>query len=105
MHGGGRGSRWVPDARLLTPSKRYRGTHKGHRGSIKREAASAMRLIHRYLLATVLMVAAGGAWAQTRDDRYSGVTGTIPRAAIASPAGGPAWSGEAGSARRPPLHA
>jgi hypothetical protein len=49
-----------------------------------------MRLIHRYLLATVLMVAAGGAaMAQTRDDRFSGVTETIPPAAIASSAGGP----------------
>src|ERR1017187_4235932 len=65
-----------------------------------------MRLIHRYLLAAVLMVAAGAAaMAQTRDDRYSGVTGTIPPAAVASPAGGPDWSGESGSSGDPRMTA
>jgi lytic murein transglycosylase len=64
-----------------------------------------MRLIHRYLLTAVLMAAAGGAMAQTRDDRYSGVTGTIPPAAIALPAGGPDWSGESGSSGDPRMTA
>src|SRR5450755_668618 len=65
-----------------------------------------MRLIHRYLLATVLMVAAGAPpIAQTRDDRYSGVTGTIRPAAIASPAGAPDWSGESGSSGDPRMTA
>src|ERR1035441_5710650 len=51
-----------------------------------------MRLIHRYLLAAVLMVAAGAA-------------GTPPPAAIASPAGGPDWSGESGSSGDPRMTA
>ncbi len=73
---------------------------------MKRQAASAMRLVHRHLLAAVLLVAAGGiATAQTRDGRYSGPTGTIPPAAMAAPASGPAWSGESGASGDPRMTA
>ena len=65
-----------------------------------------MRLIHRYVLAAaVTAITCSGATAQLRDDRYPGVTGTIPPAAIASPAGGPAWSGESGSSGDPRMTA
>ena len=65
-----------------------------------------MRLIHRHLLAAILVVAAGGAvTAQTRDGRYAGPTGAIPPAAIAAPAGGPAWSGESGGSGDPRMTA
>ena len=65
-----------------------------------------MRLIHRYLLAAaVTAMAHCAASAQVRDDRYSGVTGSIPPAAIASPAGGPDWSGESGSSGDPRMTA
>jgi lytic murein transglycosylase len=73
---------------------------------MKREAASAMRVIHCHLLAAILLVAAGGAvTAQTRDGRYAGPTGAIPLAAIAAPAGGPAWSGESGASGDPRMTA
>ncbi len=43
-----------------------------------------MRKTKPYLLAAVLLAAASAAaTAQPRDDRYSGVTGTIPPAAVA----------------------
>src|SRR5512141_2804113 len=65
-----------------------------------------MRLIHRYVMAAaVTAIACCGASAQVRDDRYSGVTGTIPPAAMASPAGAPAWSGESGSSGDPHMTA
>ena len=65
-----------------------------------------MRLIHRYLLAAVLMAAAGGAaTAQSRDDRYPNVTGTIPPVAIAPSAGEPGWSGESGASGDPQMTA
>ena len=48
---------------------------------------------------------AAAASAQVRDDRYPGVTGTIPPAAVASPAGGPAWSGESGASGDPRMTA
>jgi hypothetical protein len=73
---------------------------------MKREAASAMRVIHRHLLAAILVVAAGGTvTAQTRDGRYGGPTGAIPPAAIAAPTGGPAWSGESGGSGDPRMTA
>ncbi len=73
---------------------------------MKRAAASAMRLIPRYLLAAVLLASAGAAAvAQTRDGRYSGATGAIPPAAMASPAAGPDWSGESGSSGDPRMTA
>jgi membrane-bound lytic murein transglycosylase B len=73
---------------------------------MKREAASAMRLIHRHLLAAILVEAAGGAVAaQTRDGRDAGPTGAIPPAAIAAPAGGPSWSGESGGSGDPRMTA
>ena len=65
-----------------------------------------MRLIDRYVLAAAVMaITCCGATAQVRDDRYPGVTGSIPPAAIASPAGGPAWSGESGSSGDPRMTA
>jgi membrane-bound lytic murein transglycosylase B len=65
-----------------------------------------MRLFHRCHLAVVLIVATGGAaMAQSRDARYPGVTGSIPPAAVASPAGGPGWSGESGSSGDPRMTA
>lgn len=65
-----------------------------------------MRLIHRYLLAAaVTAMAHCAASAQVRDDRFPGVTGSIPPAAMASPAGGPAWSGESGSSGDPRMTA
>jgi lytic murein transglycosylase len=65
-----------------------------------------MRLIHRYIMAAaVTAIACSGASAQGRNDRSSGVTGTIPPAPMASPAGGPAWSGESGSSGDPQMTA
>jgi lytic murein transglycosylase len=65
-----------------------------------------MRLIRRYVLAAaVTAITCSGATAQLRDDRYPGVTGSIPPAAIASPASGPAWSGESGSSGDPRMTA
>ena len=65
-----------------------------------------MRLIHRHLLAAILVAAAGGAvTAQTRDGRDAGPTGAIPPAAIAAPAGGPVWSGESGGSGDPRMTA
>ena len=65
-----------------------------------------MRLIHRYVLAAAVMaITCSGATAQVRDGRYPGVTGSIPPAAIASPAGGSAWSGESGSSGDPRMTA
>jgi membrane-bound lytic murein transglycosylase B len=65
-----------------------------------------MRLFHRCHLAVALVVAAASAApAQTRDGRAPGVTGTIARAVIASPAGAPAWSGESGASGDPRMTA
>ena len=61
-----------------------------------------MRLIHRYVLAAaVTAIACSGASAQVRDDRYSGITGSIPPAAVAAPG----WSGESGSSGDPRMTA
>jgi lytic murein transglycosylase len=57
------------------------------------------------LAAAVTAITCSGATAQLRDDRYPGVTGSIPPAAIASPASGPAWSGESGSSGDPRMTA
>ncbi len=65
-----------------------------------------MRLIHRYVLAVaVTAIACNGAFAQVRDGRHPYVTGSIPPAAIAVPAGGPGWSGESGSSGDPRMTA
>jgi membrane-bound lytic murein transglycosylase B len=65
-----------------------------------------MRLIHRYLMAAVLViVATGAATAQTRDDRYPGVTGTIPRVAVTPSPGAPEWSGQSGASGDPRMTA
>ncbi len=61
-----------------------------------------MRPIHRYILAvTVMATACSGAFAQTRDARYSGITGSIPPAAVVVPG----WSGESGSSGDPRMTA
>jgi membrane-bound lytic murein transglycosylase B len=65
-----------------------------------------MRLLHRYLLTAILTAAtAGTATAQTRDERYTGVTGTIPPVAVAPSASAPEWSGESGSSGDPRMTA
>jgi lytic murein transglycosylase len=65
-----------------------------------------MRLISRYLTGALLMAAAGGAvMAQPRDDRYPGVTGTIPRVAVAPSANAPEWSGQSGASGDPRMTA
>jgi membrane-bound lytic murein transglycosylase B len=65
-----------------------------------------MRLIRRYVLAAaVTAITCSGATAQLRDDRYPGVTGSIPPAATAPATGGPAWSGESGSSGDPRMTA
>ena len=65
-----------------------------------------MRKIQPYVLAAVLVAAASGAAAtQLRDDRYSGVTGTIPPVAVAPSASTSEWSGESGSSGDPRMTA
>jgi lytic murein transglycosylase len=65
-----------------------------------------MRLIHRYLMAAVLMTTASGAvTAQQRDDRFPTVTGTIPRVAVVPSASAPEWSGQSGSSGDPRMTA
>jgi len=61
-----------------------------------------MQLIHRHILvAAVTAIACSGASAQVRDDRYSGITGSIPPAVVAAPS----WSGESGSSGDPRMTA
>jgi lytic murein transglycosylase len=64
-----------------------------------------MRSILRYLIAGALLAAAGGAMAQSRDDRYPAVTGTIPRIAVAPMAPAPEWSGLSGASGDPRMSA
>jgi peptidoglycan lytic transglycosylase B len=65
-----------------------------------------MRKTQTYLLAAVVVaVASGGATAQPRNDRYSGMTGTIPPVAVAPPPSTPKWSGESGSSGDPRMTA
>jgi membrane-bound lytic murein transglycosylase B len=64
-----------------------------------------MRMIRRYFMAAVLIAVTGGAMAQQRDHRFSGVTGTIPPAAVAPQAGPLEWSGESGSSGDPRMTA
>jgi peptidoglycan lytic transglycosylase B len=66
-----------------------------------------MRIIHRTLIAVILVAAAGwGATAQNgRADRYSDATGTISRGAIGIPARAPEWSGQSGSSGDPRMTA
>ncbi len=65
-----------------------------------------MRKTRPYLLAAVLLAAASGAaTAQPRDDRYSGVTGTIPPAARRAIGSTPEWSGESGASGDPRMTA
>jgi lytic murein transglycosylase len=65
-----------------------------------------MRLIGRYLTGALLMAAASGAaTAQPRDDRYPGVTGTIPRVAVVPSATAPEWSGQSGASGDPRMTA
>ena len=66
----------------------------------------AMRAINRYLLAAVLTAAiCSAATAQSRDERFSGVTGTIPPVAVAPPASAPEWSGQSGASGDPRMTA
>jgi len=61
-----------------------------------------MRPIYRYVLAAaVTTLSFSAASAQVRDDRYPGVTGSIPRTAAAAPA----WSGESGASGDPRMTA
>jgi lytic murein transglycosylase len=64
-----------------------------------------MRSILRYLIAGVLLAAAGGAMAQSREDRYPAVTGTIPRVAVMPSAPAPEWSGLSGASGDPRMTA
>ncbi len=65
-----------------------------------------MQKTRSYLLAAVLLAAvSAAATAQLRDDRYSGVTGTIPPAAVAPSAATPEWSGESGASGDPRMTA
>jgi lytic murein transglycosylase len=64
-----------------------------------------MRLILRYLIAGVLLAAAGGSTAQSNDDRYPAVTGTIPRVAVVPSAPAPEWSGLSGASGDPRMSA
>ncbi len=65
-----------------------------------------MRLFQRSLLSAILMVvASGAATAQSRDDRYPAVTGTIPRVVVAPSASTPEWSGESGASGDPRMTA
>jgi len=62
-----------------------------------------MRIIHRTLLAALLVAAAGNA-AAARDGRafrYTDATAAVPPAAIAAPASEPEWSGQSGSSGDP----
>ena len=62
----------------------------------------ALRMIHRCGVAVALIAAVGGAAAaQTRDPRYSGITGSIPPAVATAPG----WSGESGSSGDPRMTA
>jgi membrane-bound lytic murein transglycosylase B len=65
-----------------------------------------MRKIQPHLLAAILLAAAiGAATAQPRDDRYAGVTGTIPPLAVAPSPSTSEWSGESGSSGDPRMTA
>ena len=62
----------------------------------------ALRMIHRCGVAVALIAAVGGAAAaQTRDPRYSGITGSIPLVVATAPG----WSGESGSSGDPRMTA
>lgn len=65
-----------------------------------------MQLIGRYLTGALLVVAASGAiMAQQRDDRFLGVTGTIPRVAVVPSTTAPEWSGQSGASGDPRMTA
>jgi lytic murein transglycosylase len=64
-----------------------------------------MRSILRYLIAGALLAAVGGAMAQSRDDRYPAVTGTIPRLAVVPSTSAPEWSGLSGASGDPRMSA
>jgi lytic murein transglycosylase len=64
-----------------------------------------MRTILRYLIAGALIAAAGGAMAQSRDDRYPTVTGTIPRVVVVPSTSAPEWSGLPGASGDPRMTA
>jgi lytic murein transglycosylase len=71
--------------------------------TIGEQAGTVMRNTRAYLIAAVLLAAASGiAAAQSeRDDRYSGVTGTIPPAAVGAQPEPPEWSGLSGASGHP----
>jgi membrane-bound lytic murein transglycosylase B len=62
-----------------------------------------MRIIHRTLLATLLVAAAGCVAAAPDGDavRYSDATGAVTPAAVAAPSSEPEWSGQSGSSGDP----
>jgi lytic murein transglycosylase len=60
-----------------------------------------MQRLNRHLGAVVLMAAVCGSAVAQSDDRYGGVTGTIPRAAPSTQAGDKEWSGQGGSSGHP----
>jgi membrane-bound lytic murein transglycosylase B len=64
-----------------------------------------MRSILRYLIAAALLLAVGGSMAQSHDDRYPAVTGTIPRVAVVPSAPAPEWSGLSGASGDPRMSA
>jgi lytic murein transglycosylase len=64
-----------------------------------------MRSSLRYLIAGALLAAVGGAMAQSRDDRYPAVTGTIPRLAVVPSTPAPEWSGLSGASGDPRMSA
>ena len=95
----------IASCRPLTPSKRNRGTHRRQLWATKADGignAIDQPLSHGRGPAGGR---SGAASAQTRDDRYSGVTGTIPPAAVAPPASAPEWSGQSGASGDPRMTA
>jgi peptidoglycan lytic transglycosylase B len=64
-----------------------------------------MRKTYAFLMAAVLTAAASGAAAQSSNERYATITGTLSPAALPPSSAGPPWTGESGSSGDPRMTA